>query len=97
MRPSAPNEEAGGYEASVANLARVSLAGDTVFGDDGGASQLATVSGDVRSGYTVALAVGVDTRTTPAGGGTGPDGAPSGAPAGGPPPGERGPGGAPPG
>jgi protocatechuate 3,4-dioxygenase beta subunit len=83
-----------GYEASVGNLSRVSLSGDNVFGDDGGASQLATVAGNVTSGCTVRLAVGVDTATTPSGGGTGGDGAPSGAP-GGPPPGS-GPGGTPP-
>jgi protocatechuate 3,4-dioxygenase beta subunit len=76
-----------GYEASVANLARVGLTTDNVFGDDGGASQLATVDGDVASGFTVRLAVGVDTTTTPTGGG---------APAGGGP-GGGGPGGAPPG
>ncbi|MGR6963326.1 intradiol ring-cleavage dioxygenase [Geodermatophilus sp. URMC 61] len=69
-----------GYEASVGNLARVGLASDNVFGDDGGAGQLASVTGDVTSGYTVRLAVGVDTTTTPTGGGTGGDGAPSGAP-----------------
>jgi protocatechuate 3,4-dioxygenase beta subunit len=57
-----------GYEASVANLADVSLDGDNVFGDDGGALQLATVTGDV-AGYTVSLAVGVDTTTEPTGGG----------------------------
>ncbi|MGY1650750.1 intradiol ring-cleavage dioxygenase [Geodermatophilus sp. SYSU D01119] len=75
-----------GYEASVANLARVSLDGDNVFGDDGGASQLATVTGDVTNGYTVTLTAGVDTTTTPSGGGAVPggDGAPSGAPPGGP-------------
>jgi protocatechuate 3,4-dioxygenase beta subunit len=66
-----------GYEASVSNLSRVSLAGDNVFGDDGGESQLGTVTGSVREGYAVALAVGIDTTTTPTGGGTG-------APAGGP-------------
>jgi protocatechuate 3,4-dioxygenase beta subunit len=75
-----------GYEASVSNLSRVSLAGDNVFGDDGGAQQLATVTGDASSGYTVSLAVGVDTTTPPTGGGLGGDGAPSGRP-GGPPPG----------
>ena len=73
-----------GYEASVRNLSRVSLEGDNVFGDDGGASQLATVAGDVPSGYTVRLSLGVDTGTTPTGGGLGGDGAPSGAPGGGP-------------
>jgi protocatechuate 3,4-dioxygenase beta subunit len=66
-----------GYEQSVANLARVSLDGDNVFGDDGGAAQLATVRGDVTAGYTVTLPVGVDTTTEPTGGG---------APGGGPPP-----------
>ena len=64
-----------GYEDSVANLSRVSLDSDNVFGDDGGAGQLATVTGDVAGGYTVKLAVGVDTTTEPAGGG-GPGGAP---------------------
>jgi protocatechuate 3,4-dioxygenase beta subunit len=48
-----------GYEQSVSNLSRVSLASDNVFGDDGGVSQLATVTGDVTGGYTVALNVGV--------------------------------------
>ncbi|MFC7534488.1 intradiol ring-cleavage dioxygenase [Actinoplanes sp. GCM10030250] len=100
-----------GYEASVTNLAQLTLESDNVFGDDGGASQLATVTGDVSSGYTVALGVGVDTRTPPEGGaapaggvppGRGPSGAPlsggPGAPAGGGPgaPPGGGPGGAPP-
>ena len=76
-----------GYEASVGNLAAVSLDSDNVFGDDGGASQLATVTGDVASGYAVSLAVRVDTRTEPSGGGQPPSG--GGAPGGmgGPPPG----------
>jgi protocatechuate 3,4-dioxygenase beta subunit len=71
-----------GYEASVGNLAAVSLTSDNVFGDDGGASQLGTVTGDVSSGYTVSLAVGVDTTTAPTGGGMpgGPGGPPPGAP-----------------
>ena len=56
-----------GYESSVSNLSRVSLESDNVFGDDGGASQLGTVTGDVASGYTVTLAVGVDTTTAPTG------------------------------
>ena len=82
------------------NLAQVSLDSDNFFGDDSGALQLATVTGDATSGYTVSLAVGVDTTTTPTGGGTAPgaDGAPSGAPSGGPggtPP-SGGPGGTPP-
>jgi protocatechuate 3,4-dioxygenase beta subunit len=52
-----------GYEGSERNLSRVSLEGDIVFADDGGASQLATVTGDVSSGYAVSLVVGVDPTT----------------------------------
>jgi len=48
-----------GYEQSVRNLGQVSLAGDNVFGDDGGIHQVATTSGDVSSGYTAALTIGV--------------------------------------
>jgi protocatechuate 3,4-dioxygenase beta subunit len=58
-----------GYESSVRNLSRVTLQDDNVFAGDGGARQLGTATGDVTSGYTVSLAVGVDTTTTPAGGG----------------------------
>lgn len=73
-----------GYEQSVANLKKVSLSSDNVFGDDSGALQLATVTGDVTSGYTVTLKVGVDTTTKPSGGGAPPTGA--GGNPGGPPP-----------
>jgi protocatechuate 3,4-dioxygenase beta subunit len=69
-----------GYEASVRNLSQVSLDGDNVFGDDAGAAQLGTVTGDVGSGYTVSLTVGVDTTTTPTGGQGSGDGRPGGAP-----------------
>ena len=72
-----------GYSASVRNLAQLSLDTDNVFGDDGGAGQLATVTGDVTTGYRVSLAVGVDTTTTPTGGQLAGDGAPAGAPPGG--------------
>jgi protocatechuate 3,4-dioxygenase beta subunit len=72
-----------GYSASVRNLAQLSLDTDNVFGDDGGAGQLATVTGDVTTGYTVSLPVGVDTTTTPTGGQLAGDGAPAGAPPGG--------------
>jgi protocatechuate 3,4-dioxygenase beta subunit len=50
-----------GYEQSVQNMQRVSLAGDMVFGEDGGTRQLGTVSGSVEAGYTVTLAVPVQT------------------------------------
>ena len=48
-----------GYEQSVANLGQVSLATDNVFGDDGGARQIGTVSGSVDSGMSVELTVPV--------------------------------------
>ncbi len=70
-----------GYAQSVSNLAQLSLATDNVFGDDSAVHQLATMSGDVASGYTIALAAPVDTGTTPsAGSAPGGDGAPPGAP-----------------
>jgi protocatechuate 3,4-dioxygenase beta subunit len=47
-----------GYEQSVSNLAQTSLESDNVFGD-GYASQLATASGSVGDGITLALNVGV--------------------------------------
>lgn len=48
-----------GYEQSVRNVSRVSLAGDNVFGDDGGIHQLATMSGSASAGYTASLTIGV--------------------------------------
>jgi protocatechuate 3,4-dioxygenase beta subunit len=47
-----------GYEASVDNLAQVSLDSDMVF-SDGHSLQLATVTGSVEEGYVVALNVPV--------------------------------------
>ena len=47
-----------GYESSIANLSRVSLATDNVF-SDGSALELATVSGGVESGFTAALTVAI--------------------------------------
>jgi protocatechuate 3,4-dioxygenase beta subunit len=76
-----------GYSASVRNLADVTLDSDNVFGDDGGATQLGTVTGDVTSGYAVSLPVRVDTRTTPTAG-SAPSG--GGAPGGGAPGGQGG-------
>lgn len=76
-----------GYEGSASNLSQVSLTTDNVFSDDGGALQLATVTGDASSGYQVKLTVAVDTTTTPSaekvpGGGAPPNG---GSPGGTPP------------
>jgi protocatechuate 3,4-dioxygenase beta subunit len=58
-----------GYEQSVTNLSRVTLATDNVFGDDGGVHELGAVTGDVTGGYTVSLTAPVDTTTTPTAGG----------------------------
>ncbi|PPH80765.1 intradiol ring-cleavage dioxygenase [Rathayibacter sp. AY1D9] len=56
------------YAGSAANLARVGLDSDSVFGDDGGALQLAAMSGSSASGYSAALTASVDTRTAPTAG-----------------------------
>lgn len=47
-----------GYEASVTNLSRVTLASDNVF-SDGSALELATMSGSAASGFTATLTVAV--------------------------------------
>jgi len=75
-----------GYDASVANLAAVSLDTDGVF-SDGADLQTPTVTGSVSAGYTVAMSVAVDTTTEPGGigmaggggmgGGTPPSGGPN--------------------
>ena len=49
-----------GYAQSVQNMNRVSLASDNVFGEDGGARQIGTVSGSPSAGYTVTLEVPVN-------------------------------------
>lgn len=50
-----------GYEASQRNFPHTTLQSDMVFGDDGGAHQLGTVSGTLESGLTVTLRVPVRT------------------------------------
>lgn len=47
-----------GYESSVTNLSRITLASDNVF-SDGSALQLASMSGSVAGGFTAALTVAV--------------------------------------
>jgi hypothetical protein len=47
-----------GYEASVTNLSRVTLANDMVFAD-GDSLELATITGSVSSGLTASLTVAV--------------------------------------
>ena len=48
-----------GYTQSVRNLSQTSLESDNVFGDDGGVSQLATMTGSVSDGLTATLSVAV--------------------------------------
>lgn len=64
------------YAGSAELLSEVSLETDMVFGEDAGASQLATMSGDVDSGYIASLTARVDTTTEPTDGmsGFGPGG-----------------------
>lgn len=50
---------AAGYGASVANFANISLTSDNVFGNDGAALQMASVSGNVNGGFAATLQVGV--------------------------------------
>ncbi|WP_345750705.1 intradiol ring-cleavage dioxygenase [Microbacterium rhizophilus] len=59
------------YDGSAANLARISLESDNVFGEDGGALQLAAVTGNSTAGYSAALTVRVDTATEPTAGAMG--------------------------
>ncbi len=51
------------YRGSASSLARLSLATDMVFRDDGAEHQLATMSGSTRAGYVATLPVPIDTRT----------------------------------
>lgn len=48
-----------GYEETIRTMRRTTLTPDNVFGDDGGIRQLATVTGDVESGYVANLTIGV--------------------------------------
>jgi protocatechuate 3,4-dioxygenase beta subunit len=75
--------EADGYEQSETNMSRISLATDMVFRDDLAAREMATVTGDVTSGYAATLTISVDPAGEETGGG-GPGG--PGGPSGPPPP-----------
>lgn len=46
-----------GYEASIPSMARTTLKSDSVFRNDGGIYQLATMSGSASGGYTAGLNV----------------------------------------
>ncbi len=48
-----------GYEASIRNLAELSLASDGVFGENEAAQQMGTVTGSVEEGFTVSLTIAV--------------------------------------
>ncbi|HYT97756.1 MAG TPA: intradiol ring-cleavage dioxygenase [Casimicrobiaceae bacterium] len=52
------------YPSSIANLNQISLTSDNVFGNDGGALQIASVSGSIAAGYTATLEVGIDAGTS---------------------------------
>ena len=53
-----------GYESSVTNMSRITLASDMVFGDDNAAREMATVTGNVTSGYVAALTVSINPNGT---------------------------------
>ncbi|GMA28624.1 intradiol ring-cleavage dioxygenase [Arenivirga flava] len=57
-----------GYDGSSRNMTQTTLDSDNVFGEDGGELQLATISGDVSTGYIASLVARVDTTTTPSAG-----------------------------
>ena len=73
------------YTGSAENLAQITLDSDNVFGEDGGALQMATISGDSTSGYVASLVVRVDTTTTPTAGAAPEGGGGAGGPGGAPP------------
>ncbi|WP_420122471.1 intradiol ring-cleavage dioxygenase [Nakamurella sp.] len=53
-----------GYESSITTFGQfTSIAEDNVFGDTDGVGQIATVTGDVTSGFLVELTVGIDPTT----------------------------------
>jgi len=64
--PEAPSREiyaqSALYPSSAAHLKSMSLASDGVFGDDGGALELATVTGSIAGGYVISLPVGIAQR-----------------------------------
>ncbi|WP_181274800.1 dioxygenase family protein [Brevibacterium oceani] len=79
------------YDGSAKNLSGVTLDDDNVFGDDSGVNQMATLSGDVDSGYVASLNVAIDTSTeSNTGGGGGGGEAPEGQDGGTPPEGGEG-------
>ncbi|WP_394553061.1 3,4-dioxygenase subunit beta [Agromyces sp. MMS24-JH15] len=72
------------YAGSARNLAGVgtAIADDGIFGDGDWTLQVPTITGSAGAGYVGALAVAIDTATTPGGGGMGGPGGPGGGPRG---------------
>lgn len=60
--------ELAAYDGSSRNMTQTTLDDDNVFGEDGGELQLATISGDVSTGYLASLVARIDTTTTPSAG-----------------------------
>jgi protocatechuate 3,4-dioxygenase beta subunit len=58
-----------GYTGSTANMRRLTLASDMVFGDDLAAREMATVTGSVSAGYVANLTITVDPSNVESGGG----------------------------
>jgi protocatechuate 3,4-dioxygenase beta subunit len=54
------------YPGSAGNLGGITLGSDNVFGDDGGAHQLATTAGSIADGYAAFLEVGLAVDSTAA-------------------------------
>ena len=48
-----------GYTGSAANLSRITIATDSVFGDDDAAHERPTMKGSAKAGYTASLVVGI--------------------------------------
>lgn len=74
------------YDGSARNLSQITLASDNVFGEDSAEHQMATMTGDIDTGYKATLDVRIDTTTEPTGGGAPPAG--GGGPGGEPPTGQ---------
>ncbi|GLY07939.1 intradiol ring-cleavage dioxygenase [Actinoplanes sp. NBRC 101535] len=68
--------EADGYELSVSNMEQITLETDNVFGEDSAEHQMATVTGDVTSGYVATLTITVDPENEEETGGGAPGGPP---------------------
>ncbi len=48
-----------GYTDSAADLARITLGTDSVFGDDKAAHERPTMTGTAKAGYTASMVIGI--------------------------------------